>query len=173
MKRRTIKSPSGQRWVITLRWLPWSPRWRGFKRSRNQQEREAKPTEGGSRWDWLELADPLVMFDEGCLPVVGIALGIALVAGSFLLVVPFFVFVVEILIVILAVVVGVVVRVVFRRPWLIDAVSKDGAESELVWAVVGYRRSREVIDEIARQIEVGVKTPLVADAKLAGQRTIA
>lgn len=179
MKSRTIVAPSGERWVIALRWLPWSPRWRGLRLSRQERQRDTQPTEStestesSSRWDWLDLADPFVMFDEGCLPVFGIALGIALVAGAILFVVPIFIFVAEITIVILAVVIGVVLRVVFRRPWLIDAVSSGGAPTELVWAVVGYRRSREAIDEIARQLEAGQEMPVAADATLVGSRALA
>ena len=48
----------------------------------------------------------------------------------------------------------VVLRVIFRRPWIVEAGRADGM-GRMQWAVVGWRRSGRVIAEVAQSISVG------------------
>jgi hypothetical protein len=87
-------------------------------------------------------------------------------------VVPLFIFVVEVVIVLIAVLVIFALRLVFRRPWLVDAASRDGQPGkEFVWAVVGLNRAAQTVDEVAIQLEAGTATPIVTTGKLVASRT--
>jgi hypothetical protein len=87
-----------------------------------------------------------------------------LVVIAILFVLPVFIFIVEVLIVVVVMVGAIAIRTLFRRPWLVDAVADDGARD--TWKVVGYFRSRTVVDEIARLLTIGAATPVVPDATL-------
>lgn len=81
-----------------------------------------------------------------------------------LFVLPLFIFIVELLIVAVLVLASIAIRVLFRQPWLVDAVADDG--TRLAWKVVGYRKSRAVVDEVAALLQKGVPSPTVRDAVL-------
>jgi hypothetical protein len=40
-------------------------------------------------------------------------------------------------------------------PWLVEATASGGPRPDLVWRVAGLRRSRHVVDEVARALERG------------------
>lgn len=47
---------------------------------------------------------------------------------------------------------GIVGRVALRRPWIIEATDLDRPEGSVAFAVKGWRRSSQAIDELARAI---------------------
>lgn len=146
------------------RWLPWNPRWRGPGRSRKTGEEQA----GDSGWlNLLDFADPLLWFDEGpggFIVVLGLIVA-SVVAVLFVL--PFFLFIVEVLLVVLVAAGGIVFRIVFRRPWLVEAYPVEGQYMKhLVWKVRGVRRSDVVVDQIVDQIRAGIPVPSAPDATL-------
>jgi hypothetical protein len=87
---------------------------------------------------------------------------VAVVAVFF--VIPAFVLLLEVVIVALLVISAIALRVLFRQPWLVDAVADEG--TRLAWKVVGYRRSRRVVEEVAAQLQRGIAEPRVPDATL-------
>jgi hypothetical protein len=161
MKQVVIKDPNGLRWIVRRRWLPWSIRWRGPDRKRK---------EAGEDSGWLhvfDFADPLLWFDEapgGFILI--LALVLAAVVGI-LFVLPFFVLIVEILLVALVATLGIVFRIVFRRPWLVETFAEEGAyQKHFIWKVTGVQRSGVVVDQVAEQIRAGIPIPTPTDATL-------
>lgn len=93
------------------------------------------------RKESIDLAD---VADPGCLPDLGQSIAVALlvvVAIVFMIFVgiPFLVALGELLIILVLALAGLVGRVLFRRPWTVDAVSPDGDHT--TWAVVGWQAS--------------------------------
>jgi hypothetical protein len=90
MKRVEIVDPRGRKWVVALRWLPWSPKWRGKRPSRATTKDDAisgRDEEDDTWWDWLiNFGDLLSVLDEGFGAFVTIlAVVVALVAFIFLI----------------------------------------------------------------------------------------
>lgn len=84
--------------------------------------------------------------DAGCLEVIGevllAALGVLLViAVMIFILVPVLVAIAELVVVALLALLGLAGRLVFRRPWTVEARAGDG--SCLAWRVVGWRASGE------------------------------
>jgi hypothetical protein len=144
------ESPSGRRWTVRRRWAPRlrgaSP-WRRFRR----QYRRAFDRVG-------DVADA----DPGCLEVFGegLLVGLAIILGVLFLVfvaIPLVFAVLDLLVVLLLTAGGIVVRVLFRRPWTIEATSADGGV--LRWQVKGWRASGARRDEIAGLLAAGIVPP--------------
>jgi hypothetical protein len=114
----------------------------------------------------FDFADPLLWFDEapgGFLLILGLV--VAAVVTLFDL--PFFVFLIEVLLVALVAGTGIVFRIVFRRPWLVEAYTVEGPHDEhLIWKVAGVQRSGLAVDDIAEQIVSRIPTPVVPGAIL-------
>jgi hypothetical protein len=128
----------------------WAPRHLGADtivgRFRNRSRRVRRRTS-----DLADLPDP------GCAADIGEAIAVfvvAVVVIAFVVLVgiPFLVALGELLLVLLLAVAGAIGRLLFRRPWTLDAVDPDGAHHS--WSVVGWRRSGEarrfIADRIAR-----------------------
>lgn len=144
-----------------MRMLPWGLKWRGPRKARTESNSDL-----GRRPRWYDTFDipNLTLFDEGFGGFVAVLLMAVVVAIGFLFLLPVFVFLVEVLIVALLVVGAIVLRVIFRQPWLVDAVADDGTRT--TWKVVGYRNSRRVVDQISSLISKGTPNPTVHDAVL-------
>lgn len=100
--------------------------------------------------------------DPGCLGVIEEGVVVVLVilvvlAVAVFVLVPMLVAVVDIVIVALLAVLGLVGRVVFRRPWTVEARAGDGAS--LLWRVVGWRASGEHVARVAELLAAGVTPP--------------
>ncbi|HEX9968506.1 MAG TPA: hypothetical protein VGB03_00080, partial [Acidimicrobiales bacterium] len=118
----TVTAPDGTRWRVGRRWTPWEPRL-------------YKP---------VDLPDPGLLDAVGCideLPVLAVVVvAILAVVVVFFFVVPLLITLADLLVLAVLVVLGVLVRVVLRRPWIVDAVRADRTE-RLSWKVVGWHRS--------------------------------
>jgi hypothetical protein len=90
----------------------------------------------------------------GAIGAVVFVLAVVLVA------IPLLLFAVEVLVLFLAVVLAFVVRVVFRRPWHVEAVTDGPPADRQVFRVVGWRRSGEVMAEAAQLLALGHRPPL-------------
>ncbi|MDP9067951.1 MAG: hypothetical protein M3N53_06360 [Actinomycetota bacterium] len=144
-----------------MRWLPWAPRWRG-----PQRKREA----GETRWsDWLDIGEPFAWFDDGLGGFVTAIVLLVLLVIAALFILPVFVFIVELVIVALVVAVGIALRVVFRRPWLVDAYVVENPPTHFTWKVVGVARAKDAVDLVAQQLAAGVQVPQVPGAQVARQ----
>ena len=146
--------------------LPWGIRWRGpLRRGKSQAPRSSDGHVREGRWyDLLDLGEPFSLLDEGFGGFVMVVLFIIAVVIAILFVLPAFVFLVEVLIVGVLVVGAIAIRVLLRQPWLVDAVADD--HTHHTWKVVGYRKSRAVVDEVAALLQKGVPNPTVRDAVL-------
>ncbi len=140
----TVDDPNGTAWTVRRRWVPHRER-RGVR----DRWRRRPDTDGLS--DGLTVAG-----DFAEIPVVGI---VAAVIGGLLFVVlmaiwlPFAVLLVIDLVWLAVVLVGgAFARVVFRRPWRVEARSPEEIR---VWHVRGYRAAGEQRDAIARQLQHG------------------
>lgn len=97
---------------------------------------------------------PLGVADDalGCL--VGAVLGMLTIVLFFVVILPLVLAVVELVVLVVAFVLGVAARFVFRRPWIVQT-SRVGHPGRVAWKVVGWRRSGEVVDELARRLQAG------------------
>jgi hypothetical protein len=124
---------------VRRKWLSRSVSWRG--------PRDVDPGVGLDVMDVSMLAD-----DLGCIPAIGIAvtfIGVILLAIFF--VVPAVVFAVELVLVLLVLLLGALARVLFRRPWTVEARVK-GTNQGREWKVVGWRASGELVDSMAERL---------------------
>lgn len=139
----------GRVWRVRRRWVPrlgTDSVWRRFRRRvRSARERAT------------DAAD----LDPGCLDLVGEGIAVAVVVILVVLAVvfiglPLLVAVVDLVIVLLLALLGVVARVLFRRPWVVEAVSDEDEPEVLTWRVVGWRTSGAKVDEVADRLEAGL-----------------
>lgn len=157
MNSVSVGDPRARQWRVAVRMLPWKPRWRGLGRRDYPQPSSADaPDEPRAPRHWYSAFDFLDIFEGWVLVVAAVVL--------ILLVLPLFIFIVEVLIVAVLLTIGVLIRVLFRQPWLVDARANDG--TSLSWKVVGYARSRRVVQEVASLLSKGVAEPRVMDAEL-------
>lgn len=133
--------PEGRTWNVRRRWVHRSVSWRGPK--------------GGRALDLIDGAD---LAGEGAdLPIVGVitfalaALLIGVLAVVF--VIPALIFALELLLVLAAIGLGVFGRVLFRRPWTVEA-RVEGTRQGREWKVVGWRASGDLIDSVAERLRV-------------------
>jgi hypothetical protein len=179
-RRRTVTDPRGREWTVRRVLLPRPPRWKGPQpRRRNGREREDR---GGS-WG-LESLDGMSGLGEigdalggvGAA-IVAILLVIALLTFAWLVLFPALFFLADLLVLVLIAAGGVAVRVLFRRPWKIEATAPAVVEPVEVdlerdfwagpaepvtpppetrtWGVVGLRASADAVDAVADAIQRG------------------
>jgi len=140
-----IVGHDGRRWVVRRRWAlrrGGDTLWAGIRRR--------------FAWRWLgERADVL---DPGWL-LGGRVGGAALFVALFVLVVGvgLVLAIVDVVVLVVVSAAGLVGRVVLRRPWTVEARAGDGTVR--TWKVVGWRASRERLDEIAELLAAGISPP--------------
>jgi hypothetical protein len=138
---RRVSTPDGVVWSVRRRWLPH----REGKGVVQRFRKHSKPNAG----DFADL--PLGIGDGAAGLVVALVIGIALV----LLLVfgwPVILLGIDLVWLLLVGVLGVIGRIVLRRPWRVEAVSRTERRS---WFVKGYRAAGRERDEIARRFQHG------------------
>ena len=100
--------------------------------------------------------------DPGCAPDLaeGIVFFILVIAAVLFLIfigIPFLIALGELLFIVLLTLAGVVGRVLFRRPWTVDAIDPAGHHHE--WSVVGWRASAAARGLIAHRIATTGNVP--------------
>lgn len=148
---RTVSSPDGNRWYVRRVWLPWRPKWRGKKDLDMPNAADGLDAASGCAPEGLD--DVLV--------IVGIVIAVLLMI---FFVWPLLIALVEIVLLVLLVLLGVLARVVLRRPWIVEATPATG-QGRFRWKVVGWRRSGEVVDQVADQLAAGVRSVGVPGAE--------
>jgi hypothetical protein len=98
---------------------------------------------------------------DPAVDLLGDGIAIAVVAVVGLLVVlfvglPLLVAIVDLAVVLLLATLGLIARVLFRRPWVVEAMSGEAAPQVLTWRVVGWRASAAKVYEVADQLEAGL-----------------
>jgi len=132
-----VVDPSGTEWTVRRKWVHRRLRWRGRGRS-------------------LDFMDGADLVDAGAdLPVVGVILGVValvlLAIAAVLFIVPAVIFLVELLIVVAVVGVGLLGRMLFGRPWTVEAHQRH-ADHAYEWKVQGWRPSRDLVHSIAERL---------------------
>ena len=144
----TITGPDGRIWTVRRRWVPrlgsetlWGRFTRRFRRSANTGNDGIDATADASMFD---------LFDDNI--VIGIAIIIFLV--FFVLVGwPLLIALLDVMLLLLLAVLGVIARVVFRRPWTIEARAGDDVRH---WRIVGWRASEEHRRSVEARLWSGV-----------------
>lgn len=105
----------------------------------------------GDGWlDVLTLPDfDFVAFDDSPVAAIAIAIGALLL---FLVLLPLIGVALELIFLLVLLWSGIVGRVVFGRPWIVVATDLDDPQRSAAFAVKGWRRSGQAIDELKRTI---------------------
>lgn len=145
-------APAPTAWKVKRRWIPrlgadtlWSRFWRRFRKTIHRTGDAA---------------------GNGCGDVIGeglVAAVAVIIAGLVLIfvVLPALVAIVDLAILLVLALGGLLARVLFRRPWLVDA--RDGTGRVLRWRVVGWKASSQRVDDIRRLLAAGT---VPADAEV-------
>lgn len=135
-----VVDPQGRTWTVRRRWhrRP-TPRWRG------RVGRLGDVFNGG-----------LEAFSDNLLAGIAVLI-VVLVAAVFLIFfgLPLLLFVVESVYLLLVVLFGIVTRVVFGRPWVVEAVSDDPTTAPIEVPVVGWGASRREVESLRRRVAMG------------------
>jgi hypothetical protein len=145
----------GRTWTIRRQWLP---RYEGrglrerLRRKKTQSQVESS-SQGKSRW-WDYIDVPFVdLFDDSLVTALIVVAAVGVLLVLLLFGVPFILALVDLVVVLLVAVVGVVSRVLFRRPWTVEARSSTGEHHE--GRVVGWRRSGALMREMGVELQHG------------------
>ena len=150
LAQQSVTDPNGRPWTVGIRWLPRKPRWIGWgPRRKKRKDRD---------WGWLDAVDPFSALDaaDGPGSLAAIVAVAALVFLFWFFVLPVAILALDLLFVVLLAAVSVAARVLFRRPWIVEA-STTGEQHQR--PVVGYRASREMVDDTARSIQFSGTLP--------------
>lgn len=137
-----VTAPDGARWLVRRRWLdrPLPNLRRRFQAGRKEELEDATVEglfstyiDGG--WWAIALAAAVLLIVFVLLPLLGVAL--------------------ELIALIFVLCSGVAGRVVFGRPWTVEAVTRDGGGRSVSFPVKGWHRAGEAAAELAREIAAG------------------
>ena len=150
---REVRGSDGSTWTIERHWAPRPRWWRSFKdRVRRRRERRKDEDSG---WDWSDLfrldgGDDL----EGFLVFVAAIIVLGGIVLAVLFGWPLLVFVFDTLLFIPLVLLTVLSRVLFRRPWTLEARTSPalGGSRSVVWKVTGWRASSEALRRMEQMI---------------------
>ncbi len=160
-----MTAPDDTRWTVRV---VWEPRWRALARRFGGWRRKRKRRDGDSG----DLVDGAVQigdaatsgsgrgraggFDLGEAIIVVVVVFLAVIAAAALfwwVLFPLLLIAVDLMIVLVLLVVALVGRVLFRRPWTVEATAGDG--ERVVAEVVGWRAALRRRDEIAESLRLG------------------
>lgn len=140
-----VTAPDGTTWVVRRQWArrvatrALQARLAGRRRRRRREN-------GG--WTWSEVAETATW-----LPEFDVVMILAVVAVVAVVVLGLFAVVVDVLVVAALVLGGGVARMLFRRPWTVEAVADSG--ERFTRQVVGWGASGRARDEIAAGLRHG------------------
>ncbi|GAA1892864.1 hypothetical protein [Asanoa iriomotensis] len=160
-----MTAPDDTRWTVRV---VWEPRWRalarrfgGWRRRRKKRDIDAGDVvdsamriddaatsgSGGGNGDGFDLGDAVIV-------VVVVFLAVIVAAALFWWVLlPLLLIVVDLMIVLVLLVATIAGRVLFRRPWTVEATAANG--EKVVTEVVGWRAALRRRDEIAESLRRG------------------
>jgi hypothetical protein len=145
-----VKAPDGRVWRVRRRWMPKRPGI--FARSRS----DAGDTARDAFWSMPDLGWD---FDLGFDSLTGIVISaLALITIGFLLftvVIPLVALTLEAVLLVLLFAAGVIGRLVFGRPWRIEATTQGPPKERREVKAKGLRGSSEARDELMNEIASG------------------
>ena len=146
-RSRHVHAPDGREWAVGVRWLPRRPKWFGWG---FRARRKGRDSDGSEWWHILDIpdvaGDSLTVF----LIIVGVFIAIVL---AWVFVFPVLFFLLDLLVLVVIAIVAVALRVLFRRPWIVQATSGD---ETLTWPVVGWRASQQRVDAVTARLQRGL-----------------
>jgi hypothetical protein len=148
---RRVRGADGRDWVVRRRWEPrLGPEtlWGRFGRITTSPLRHRR-----------KLSENADILDAGCLfdELAWVLLAVLVLIVVVVFVIPLLLALVDLVLLLVLAGLGIVGRVVFRRPWTVEARASDG--TVLAWQVVGWRASGERSAEIAELVASGVTPP--------------
>ena len=149
MRGTEVLAPDGRRWVVRRRWAPRTSKRALAGRFGGRRRR------GSSDSHWWDLLDVANIFGDS--PLTGlIVVAIFIVAVLFVIygVAPLALALLDAVIWLVLLIAGVVGRVLFRRPWTVEAVADDGAMIEQT--AVGLSASRRCQQQLAEGVRAGL-----------------
>jgi hypothetical protein len=147
VRARRVRTPGGREWVVRRHWLPrlrGETLWARFSRRIRAIGRRLR---GANELSAVDGCASAAVDDFVVVSVVILLLLLAVFVA-----VPLLIAVVDVLVVLVLSLLGIVGRVVFRRPWLVEA--RSGEETR-EWRVVGWRASRVHVDQVAADLQAG------------------
>jgi hypothetical protein len=132
---------------VSFRWLPRPPRWSGWGFRKRRERADERDRDGG----WLDAVP-----DAGCDLGDELAVGLILLVLTLLawfVVFPLVALLFDVLFVLLIASAGIALRVVARRPWVVEV---EHRSEQHEWLVVGWRAGRRTIEHITRELERGM-----------------
>ena len=160
MRSVGVVAPDRTQWTVRV---VWEPRWRALTRRFGGWRRNRR---AGRDVDPLEVADGAARFGDAATVDTGTDLGdaiIVIVVVCFVLVVaavlfwwvllPLLLLVLDAVIVLILLVLALAGRVLFRRPWTVEATATSG--ERITADVVGWRAALRRRDELAAQLAHG------------------
>jgi len=136
LRRGVVTSPSGVRWRVRRKWLVGSAPGPLRPLSLSARSRRIVGSLGwGTDWQFPVLLGVIAVVTIVLIPV--LLLGVELLFAGVLVTV---------------VAVG---RVVFRRPWVVEAISANPRHDSVQWRAASFWESREMIREVRSRIAAG------------------
>lgn len=148
-----VVSPDGRSWRVVRRWAPrWVGRGPRARLAAARQRRRRRDGDDRVRWyDWFDLPGDFGDSPGAFLAVIVIVI---LLVVSILWGLPLILGLIDVVLLLLAVLLGAVARVMFRRPWTVEAVASDGERRTR--KVVGWFASGRAAEEWAEQLRHGM-----------------
>jgi len=145
MRTVQVTAPEDVQWDVRV---VWQPRWRSLAR-RFDECGEARPTGCLPSFGSLDISEP-----GGLVALMFIAIGGTILASLvWWIVLPLLLMIVDLAVVIVLLVAAIGARVMFRRPWTVEATASDGRA--FTAHVVGWRAALRRRDEIADRLSRG------------------
>jgi hypothetical protein len=160
VKTLTAQTPAGETWRVRVVWQPrWAALFRRFGAWRRKRKGEGTSGSSGDSPDVSGCAN----FDGELGAIIfGIMLLLIGVVVFWFLVLPLLLLAVDIIVVMVLLLLAIPARVLFRRPWTVEAAYDDGQVEKVFSAdVVGWRRALETRDDIAAKLTQGFPAPVV------------
>ncbi|HYZ27419.1 MAG TPA: hypothetical protein VE570_00060 [Thermoleophilaceae bacterium] len=142
---REVQSPDGRVWRVRRRWLPKTPRLR---------KRLSTRREGDSFTDLFSIWD-VAWLDDLVGAVIGVVVFVVIVLVLVTLVFPLIALTLELLLLVVLFTAGAIGRLVFGRPWRIEATTIGAPRRTREVHAKGLRGSKEAIDDLAAEIASG------------------
>jgi hypothetical protein len=102
--------------------------------------------------DAISIVNPVDTSLEG---IEVLLIGVVVLVVVIVVLIPVLLFGLELILLGLLVAAGTATRALFGRPWLVQACPSEGSDGALAWEVKGWRRSGELIEEVATELAAG------------------
>lgn len=141
----------GVEWTVRRRWLP-RYQGRGLRERLRRRRARSAAKRGDDKTHWYDALD-LPIADDSLTAIVVSVLIVGLLIVLFLFGWPLLLALVDLVVILVVAAIGVIGRLVFRRPWTVEACASTGERHEV--RVVGWRRAGEAVRALARDVEDG------------------